>query len=209
MPREWLFDPKELMLDPPTTDVAEECTVLQELEAKRSQRQERIAQQVYPNGAFLPLLEALGLAKDYERPDRRRDELVVLIYRNIFQPTFVFKRQCLRARPSRMCPALHPLFPRSDGDRHPGHPAYPSGHATFAYTWAYLLRAKLAVKHAALGVALMDVAKEVAENREWAGLHYASDTLAGHSLGKQIAEKILDKRKLSDQDFALLMHGLT
>lgn len=208
MPDSWLFDPGRLKLDAPTADVSEECVVLHGLEASRAQREARIKQQVDPPGALMPLLEALELTDCYQRSKPRRDTIVALMYQNIVQPTFVFKRRFLRARPSRMCPTLRPMFPKRDRD-HPGHPAYPSGHATFAYAWAHLLRLKLAGRHAGLGIALMEAAKEVAENREWAGLHYASDTIAGEALGRQIADAIVRAGTLSDQDYELLLPGLT
>jgi PAP2 superfamily len=208
MPKPWLFDPGRLTLDAPTADVSEECVALHRLEAGRAQREARIKQQVDPPGALMPLLEALQLTDYYQRSKPRRDNLVPLIYQNIVQPIFVFKRRFLRARPSRMCPTLRPMFPKGDRD-HPGHPSYPSGHATFAYAWAHLLRLKLAKTHAELGIALMEAAKEVAENREWAGLHYASDTRAGESLGWQIADAIARSGSLSDQDYELLLPGLT
>ena len=40
--------------------------------------------------------------------------------------------------------------------------------------------------------ALFHRARRVAENREWAGLHYASDTEAGHELAARIAPYLVE-----------------
>lgn len=85
-----------------------------------------------------------------------------------------YKKKFMRLRPSQIEPKLRPLLPV------PHHPAYPSGHAL-----QYLLIAKAlstVIHNDELGIELFRIARRVAENREWAGLHYASDTVGSEHL---------------------------
>lgn len=72
------------------------------------------------------------------------------------------KRYYDRPRPSVLEPELRPCIAI------PGHPAYPSGHATQAYAWAYLLCEILPEdRHAAL----LTSAQLIGQDRELAGVH--------------------------------------
>lgn len=91
-----------------------------------------------------------------------------------------FKRKFDRVRPRALEPQVKPCI------EPPGHPAYPSGHATQAYTFGFLL----ARKHPERKDHFMKIAHDIATNREWAGVHYASDTVAGKELAKQLVNKM-------------------
>jgi membrane-associated phospholipid phosphatase len=80
---------------------------------------------------------------------------------------------------------VKPIFDLTDW-RMPTLKAYPSGHATHAWVWAYLL-AKFAPSYQP---ALFKVAAQIALNREIAGLHYPSDSAAGRQLGEQCANAL-------------------
>jgi hypothetical protein len=43
-----------------------------------------------------------------------------------------------------------------------------------------------------IGIELFKIARRVAENREWAGLHFASDTAAGEQLAFAIFPAVTD-----------------
>jgi PAP2 superfamily len=87
-----------------------------------------------------------------------------------------------RPRPSQVCPALLPPVPV------PGHPSYPSGHATEAHLIEFVLNEvfKGSKKEAAMASDLSALATRIARNREIAGLHYPSDSRAGKNLAKDI-----------------------
>jgi hypothetical protein len=87
-----------------------------------------------------------------------------------------------RPRPSQICPALLPPIPV------PGHPSYPSGHSTEAHLIADVLDdvLSLAPQQAAMTTDLEALAWRIARNREIAGLHYPSDSLAGEQLATAI-----------------------
>ena len=89
-----------------------------------------------------------------------------------------------RARPSHLCPALAPPI------EVPGHPSFPSGHATQGMLIALCIEAALpnAATKGRWRPLLHTLAGRVGRNREIAGLHYASDTRAGFELaGKSFA----------------------
>jgi membrane-associated phospholipid phosphatase len=81
-------------------------------------------------------------------------------------------------RPHQLDPAIIPLFPV------PNHPSYPSNHSTYsaakAEVLAYLFPARADFIRA--------VGQEAGDSRIWAGIHYQMDNLAGHQLGKSVAE---------------------
>jgi hypothetical protein len=90
-----------------------------------------------------------------------------------------------RARPSQICPALAPPVAV------PGHPSFPSGHATQSMLMALCMgqAAKDTVDQGGYpGVwdaPLQGLSRRIARNREIAGLHFASDSTAGFELARQ------------------------
>jgi PAP2 superfamily len=212
-PRIRLFEPGALSLDPPPADVADQCCELLRKQHERTpDRVADIEDQAASEASVLrPLRKVLGLLPYFGRANPRRELLIRDIGANIEQQTFIWKRRYMRARPVHLCPLITPLFPWGH-EHYPGHPSYPSGHATKAFAWAHLMKAKLSPRHAHLGQSLVDAALGVAENREWAGVHFASDTRAGQDLGSQMALAMLNhggQDRLTDEQFQVLMPGLT
>ena len=76
-------------------------------------------------------------------------------------------------------------------------PAYPSGHATFAYTNAYLLMELLPAHKQTI----LDDAVRCARSREVLGVHFPSDSEAGRVLGRQLIDKMKHSQKFK-KDFA-------
>lgn len=87
-----------------------------------------------------------------------------------------------RPRPSDLEPGLSPLVPV------PGHPSYPSGHATL-YRAVFEVLGELVPE---CREAWRGMAGEIAHRREIAGLHFASDSAAGNDLGAAIARDLLE-----------------
>ena len=90
-----------------------------------------------------------------------------------------FKGLHQRRRPSQRAPALLPPI------EVPGHASYPSGHATQARLMAKCVEAALPTApdiKGPLGDVLDTLAARIARNREIAGLHFHSDTVAGRTL---------------------------
>src|SRR5919106_221154 len=88
------------------------------------------------------------------------------------------KKSYNAARPWQLASGLHPVVPN------PGHPAYPSGHTCQTLLAVEMIKLVMpkrlptpdAVKF------IEDLAADAAINREYAGVHYASDTAAGRRL---------------------------
>jgi len=76
----------------------------------------------------------------------------------------------------------------------PGHPAYPSGHATEAYFFAEIFSLLAPEKHEEL----LKSANRVARHREIAGVHYPSDTEAGKVLALQYARWVQEDPRIAE-----------
>jgi hypothetical protein len=94
-------------------------------------------------------------------------------------PVMSFKKKFARARPSQLEPMIEPMI------EVPGHPAYPSGHSTQNFLIAHVL-SEVIGDDAELIARVFAIARRVAENREWAGVHYHSDTEGGEELAREI-----------------------
>ena len=90
-----------------------------------------------------------------------------------------FKRRFNRARPNQVDPRIDPLI------LVPGHPAYPSGHSTQNFLIAHAL-SEVIGDAAHLTARVFEIARGVAVNREWAGVHFSSDTTAGEKLARDL-----------------------
>jgi len=85
-------------------------------------------------------------------------------------------------RPHMLDPVIVPLFAA------PNFPSYPSNHSTFSAARGDLL-AYLYPNRASYIQAL---AKEAGDSRIWAGIHYEMDNQSGVTLGKKVAQKVID-----------------
>jgi hypothetical protein len=101
-------------------------------------------------------------------------EYIGLYYKNLYN----------RLRPNQIEPRLRPAL------ANPAHQAYPSNHSFQCHTLAFAFNTILP-EHPATET-LSRNALNVAQNREWAGLHYASDTAAGRYLAQQFAPLFAD-----------------
>lgn len=99
------------------------------------------------------------------------------------------KAKYMRPRPSILEPELELVLDN------PGHPAYPSGHATQFYFYAKILGdidPDNAEQYMAFG-------KAVGRRREIAGVHYESDSKAGHALAEQLYTELMKVPKVQRQ----------
>lgn len=100
----------------------------------------------------------------------------------------MYKARFNAPRPHVLEPALEPYIPV------PAYSAYPSNHAFQSFLIAELF-ARAVPEHTGVK-ALFQAAREVAVNREWAGLHVRSDTDAGHALAQMcvpLFEDVLER----------------
>jgi len=102
-----------------------------------------------------------------------------------------FKLAFKRARPSQLNPKLYPAI------LVPAHYSFPSGHSTQSHAVEEALNAVFeGTNVVSLKYHLNQTTRDVSENREWAGVHYASDTLFGEDLGKEIWKLGLSKSEV-------------
>lgn len=93
-----------------------------------------------------------------------------------------YKRDFMRIRPNGLAPDLNLVFDN------PGHPAYPSGHATQGYMTALVLSLvdpEHEAQYKAMGF-------DVGLRREIAGVHYPSDSVAGRKLAQAILDELIE-----------------
>jgi membrane-associated phospholipid phosphatase len=110
------------------------------------------------------------------------------IYQSAVHAVHSLKGQILRPRPYHVDPRLTTWFDRS-GLPLPGHPSYPSGHATEAFVIAMAVGSLFQQNHLHVQMALFDTAAGIARNREIAGVHFHSDTVAGYALARWVMDK--------------------
>jgi membrane-associated phospholipid phosphatase len=84
-------------------------------------------------------------------------------------------------RPAQLDTTLVPLFPA------PNFPSYPSNHATISGVRGEMM-AYLFPAHAD---DIRVIAKEAADSRIWAGIHYPMDLRSGNELGTKVAQKVI------------------
>jgi acid phosphatase (class A) len=181
------FQEVELTLPDPAKLVGKtnECEYLKSLMALRASLMGPMgveASRVHQ--AVASVLAAVGVSTDVPFVNLELKALRKFIVSEIEPPIFQMKWKFMRARPWTCCGSeLKPLFTRPHW-LYPGHPSYPSGTATAAWVFAYLVGDVVPKYQAALERAAADVARR----REIAGVHYPSDSEAGRLLARQLVD---------------------
>jgi acid phosphatase (class A) len=117
-----------------------------------------------------------------EKPNRTQTKILLEgVLADSLPPTLKFKDQFNRVRPNVLDETISIVVPV------PGHPAYPSGHATQSYILALIL-GKLNPDKA--GEYINDSLR-IAHNREIGGLHYPSDSDVGRVLAQQYFDALI------------------
>jgi hypothetical protein len=185
---------KLILIDLPTGEAEkQECLDLMKFQELLTQADKDliVAQAPTPNSAVAPLWDVVG----FDPSKLFIMELIDLqakVLDCMRAPIFLLKTDVNRGRPGHCCKdslapkVLEPMFPAGEID-HPGHPSYPSGHACYAYAMALVLGA-IKPEHMQ---ALKDAAIKVAHNRELAGLHFASDSVAGRELATHLVKLLM------------------
>ena len=143
---------------------------------------------IYEEAAdFVPrILETCGIDPQINRDTLRLIEVVVHIG---YVVAIHFKQGFKRARPHQFDQRIYPSIPV------PAHYSFPSGHSTQAHLVTNVLKDLFdTTNHLhTMGPHLSQIAKDVAENREWAGVHYYSDSQAGKCIAQELKEILLDR----------------
>ncbi len=189
--REWQ---RQITLPAPPANTSQrtaaEIVYLKSLISKRAQKKSEIEAEVHvTNFRYGPhTYESLTTENKY----RATAKVMLAAYHDLAIATFVLKQKFNRVRPSELDKEL------SHTIAVPTHPAYPSGHATGAYIFAYILQ-ELDPESTET---YLNSAQKITENREIAGLHYPSDSEAGRLLARQLTDLFLNhptfKRLMAD-----------
>jgi hypothetical protein len=163
---------RRIRLDPPE-DPEAELDAVQRLAEKRPERLEDILAQDDSERFWGYFTRRLMFTRG-SHP--RTHELLWVGAVASYPVIFHYKARFNRARPVQYDPAIDPAIET------PGHPSYPSGHSTQAHLAALALAAVVPEARDEL----TRLAREIAENREVAGVHYPSDSAAGESLARQL-----------------------
>lgn len=162
---------KTLTLPPPPSSQLESKYLLQLQKNITPSRIERIKKQADINFSLL----AGNLDKKpntFKLMEIIRSELISVILQE--------KIKFDRVRPSIVNPKIK-LYAEL-----PNHPAYPSGHATQAHIYSYAFAALNPSKK----LSYLDQAQDISINREYAGLHYRSDSHVGKMLAKSMIRQL-------------------
>lgn len=189
LPLDWR---DRLVLPPPpwSGTAGEGEYLVRSLKGMRKEKAEEIDEQArgFDVQTVSSVQSVVGSVMVPPRPHARMARTAVL--NNVVAPIFYFKLKFKRGRPFMCCPNVEPMYPRGH-EFYPAHPAYPSGHSTQAHAIAYF--------YARLFPQLMDdlmtAAGAIAKNREIAGLHYPSDSLAGKLLAREVVDYLLQRQR--------------
>ena len=176
LPIDWV-DQVQISAPPGPACIEVECRAVFAATTERPMRQQAIVDQAR---VYDKLVDAVldVVAAGAAVPNTR--EMIRAAFWDLTPGVFRVKMTYNRGRPAFCCTLdMDAMFPPGDDD-HPGHPSYPSGHSSQAFTMAYLLT--MIRPESRKG--LMAAAYSVGRNREIAGLHYASDTAGGRELAE-------------------------
>ncbi len=161
-------------LAPPPANMSEETArelrTLHEYEALREDARADIEAE---HAGFAGL--RFGMVRPWAGEKTKTRELLDAAFAEYTPVIMAFKQRFDRVRPDRLDPSITTMFET------PGHPAYPSGHASQAFLVAGILSE---LDPGNEEVYFSDAAR-IARNREIAGVHYPSDSAAGKALAEQ------------------------
>jgi hypothetical protein len=153
----------------------------------RRSRAPEIITQILPQVPFWSSIVPL-----YPARHRRTFEFLGIALHFAMQTCHRFKHALAVPRPNELTLCVQPVL------QTPGWSAFPSGHATEAFVAARLLRAFTGQAPASgMDQALQQQAKQIADNRVYAGLHYPIDSGAGQMLGETLAEYVIARSTAS------------
>jgi acid phosphatase (class A) len=168
----WLLPQATFTLQaPPSDDMADAKRVKARQSERTPERMREIIAQI--PGAVGDFFEAAGVVPTNCPAQTYFANAIVSDTADV---VFSAKRRFSRLRPHEALPDVRPAI------EVPWHASYPSGHATQARLLAQVFATWYPQKAAVFAA----LAQRVAQNREIAGLHYASDSAAGYALGDQL-----------------------
>jgi hypothetical protein len=180
---------RDALGDFPDTPDAEDLQLVME---RKEGREERYGEVVDQSGSFEHYYYSVLSISAHAQPNTAK--LISLGVAVAGMVGMYWKSVHMRARPAHVLPGLFPLVPT------PAHPSFPSNHATQSYTVTRLLsHAVKDQKSEQFRLPLRELATRISENREYAGLHFTSDTKGGRKLSKEVCKALLDADVVKDE----------
>ncbi|WP_299784446.1 phospholipid phosphatase [uncultured Marivita sp.] len=179
-PSKYPYERLPLALPPGRERTTEEIYELHEKERalRRDRlRQSEVRRQITANDP-IDLLRPLGI-EEFASAFPATIDLIQTVLQVTERVGYVFKARFARPRPNAVDPTLRPFLPN------PPHASYPSNHAFQSFSVAHAINR--AIPEIPGAIELFHVAQRIGENREYAGLHYESDTRAGEELARMFA----------------------
>jgi len=123
-------------------------------------------------------LSLFGIIDKFSIDKQEYNTLLKFILKSVDPIILNLKKKYNRVRPYRLDTSITPSI------KPPKHPSYPSGHSIQSFIIAYLLSEKYPEKKDHF----IKTAYSIAKNREYAGVHYSSDTIYGIIIAKKLSE---------------------
>ena len=123
-------------------------------------------------------LSLYGMLDKFFIDKKEYNILIKFISKSVDPIILNLKKKYNRVRPYRLDTSIIPSI------KPPKHPSYPSGHSIQSFIIAYLLSEKYPEKKDHF----IKTAYSIAKNREYAGVHYSSDTIYGIIIAQKLSE---------------------
>ena len=162
---------------------AEKADLRLEVAAQNTRDAARIAESKKDNGYSVALFTTPIVPQITRQSDPVTFRFFDQVNKQIGQVVHESKERWHRPRPYQAHPDLiHPLFQAGDY-------SYPSGHSTHSFAFAVVLGEVFPDKAGAF----LSRARQIAQSRVDAGVHYTTDIKEGEVVGKEIARELLSK----------------
>ena len=178
-------------------NIDEESEIKLLLRMQRARTDEIVDAIAWQASDYLPLFEEVAQFDAFTHPNLFK--LIQIVDFCAYAVVMQYKHKFRRIRPSIVNARIEPVI------KVPSHPSFPSGHATQAAAVAEALKhvIKMAVSYdevsdvndvdvrfknsrAIMLQRISAIAEQIAINREFAGVHYRSDSTYGQQLGKSV-----------------------
>lgn len=174
LPADWLSASLITLAAPQPARLAGDLLLIESLATQRDSKIQAITTQA--ESFSPPMFGLLRSTRSVALDAPVTMQMVTEAFNDLLPVLFYFKSEYNAARPVSYLPSLNPVFAK------PGHPTYPSGHAA----QSRLVALTLGAMFKGLRQRWLDMADEIALNREIAGVHFRADTEAGQQLADSV-----------------------
>jgi acid phosphatase (class A) len=181
------FDFKQLLGDPPAAGSKEEKDEIGKLLEMQKDRTPEEIKRCKDEVEVQPFVFSMILGDWFSAANLPETDKLLKMATKDAKPIFgAAKAVWNRQRPFLVSDQIHPCVEEEKSA------SYPSGHATRGMMWATIIVELLPSGVPASDKELIiDYGREIGDDRALAGMHFPSDVIAGQTLGKEIARRLL------------------